>query len=285
MKLLKKWSSIFVLVLTVTLVTPVSSHLGNIAITQAATVKISQKTLTLEVGKSKALKISGSNKKVVWASSKKSVAVVSSTGKVTAKKEGSTVITATVDKKKYTCKVTVKKAAVNPLVNKAPFKAQETTHGKLKFIIPTTWKQVVVAEESKAANLLFLPINADVNNGSSNITVTYSETGEDKIDYATIKPLLEESITAELITSQLAQSGMTATVEDFKVSDSDTKLGKAFKIEYTVDLGAVKFTQTIYEIYIDNYNFEISITDLGEGVSPDLNTVADYLMESLAISK
>ena len=47
----------------------------------------------------------------IKSSSKKSVATVSSKGRVKAKKKGSATITAKVGKKKYTCKVTVKKAS------------------------------------------------------------------------------------------------------------------------------------------------------------------------------
>lgn len=289
MKLLKKWSTILVLVLTVTLMLPVPSQLSNITVAQAATVKISQKTLTLEVGKSKTLKVSGTGKKVTWTSSKKSVAVVSTKGKVTAKKEGSTVITATVNKKKYTCKVTVKKAkvqeVVNPNIKNAPFKAQETTYGKLKFIIPATWIQETVAEDNSNVMLMFSEGDSNPETGVSNIVFTCMQTNEKKPDYELLKPILAEALTAELIVSQLAQQGITATITDFVISDCDTKLGKAFKIDYTVDIGTAVFTQTIYEIYIDNYSFEITVTDIGDELSPDVNAVADYLIETLEITK
>lgn len=78
--------------------------------TQAsAAVKLNKKTVTLTVGKSVTLKLKGTKKKAKWSSSKKSVATVNSKGKVTAKKKGTTTITAKIGKKKYTCKVTVKK--------------------------------------------------------------------------------------------------------------------------------------------------------------------------------
>ena len=79
---------------------------------EAATVKINKKTLKLDIGDKYTLKITGSNKKVSWSSSKKAVATVSANGKVNAKKAGTTTITAKVGKKKYTCKVTVKKQSV-----------------------------------------------------------------------------------------------------------------------------------------------------------------------------
>ena len=54
------------------------------------------------------MKVKGTKKKPKWSSSKKSVATVSSKGKVVAKKAGSATITAKIGKKKYKCKVTVK---------------------------------------------------------------------------------------------------------------------------------------------------------------------------------
>ncbi|MDD6043366.1 MAG: Ig-like domain-containing protein [Eubacteriaceae bacterium] len=78
------------------------------AVAEAATVKINKKTATVVVGATVKLKISGTSKKVTWSTSKKSVATVSSKGVVTGKKAGKATITAKVNGKKYTCKVTVK---------------------------------------------------------------------------------------------------------------------------------------------------------------------------------
>lgn len=93
---------IAILLLIVCMVVPVS-----------AAGKINKKKVTLKVGQTLQLKVTGTKGKVKWKSSKKSVATVSSKGRVKAKKKGSTTITAKVGKKKYTCKVTVKKPATN----------------------------------------------------------------------------------------------------------------------------------------------------------------------------
>lgn len=82
---------------------------ANVA-TAASKVRISQKSMLLAVGASSKLKISGTTKKVTWTSSKESVAGVSTSGKVKAKKEGTTTVTAKVGGKKYKCKVTVKES-------------------------------------------------------------------------------------------------------------------------------------------------------------------------------
>ena len=69
---------------------------------------ISEKKLSLTVGEASTLEVfNAGDKKIKWSSSKKSVATVSSKGKVKAKKAGTAKITAKIGKKKLTCKVTV----------------------------------------------------------------------------------------------------------------------------------------------------------------------------------
>lgn len=80
---------------------------------EAATVKLNKKSLTLIKGKTYQLKISGTKSKVTWKSSKPSVAKVSTKGKVTAVKAGTAKITATVNKKNYTCTVKVESPKLN----------------------------------------------------------------------------------------------------------------------------------------------------------------------------
>lgn len=69
-------------------------------------VKLSRTKLTLKVGEKKTLKLYYA-KNVTWKSKDSKIATVSKKGVVTAKKKGTTKITATVKKKKYSCKVIV----------------------------------------------------------------------------------------------------------------------------------------------------------------------------------
>ena len=59
-------------------------------------------------GKSLQLKVNGVSGKTVWSSANKKIVKVSSKGKITAVKTGTTVVKAKLGKKVYTCKVTVK---------------------------------------------------------------------------------------------------------------------------------------------------------------------------------
>lgn len=96
----------FILILSLTIPTLVLT-LGNSATVYAATIKINKEKLTIVIGDTYNLKISGTTKTIKWSSSNTSVASVSSAGKVTAKKKGTATITATVNSKKYNCKITV----------------------------------------------------------------------------------------------------------------------------------------------------------------------------------
>lgn len=86
---------------------------GNTAGGKTSSPRISRKSAKVYAGESLTLKVSGASGKVRWSSSKTSVAVVNTSGKVTAKKKGTVVITALAGSKKLTCRVTVQPLALN----------------------------------------------------------------------------------------------------------------------------------------------------------------------------
>ena len=107
---MNKMKRILTVVLTLALiVTMMPMNLTNV--NARTTTRLSSKKIVLQVGKTKKLKVKNkpAGVKVVWKSSKKKVATVSKKGKVKAKKPGKTTITAKVGKKKYKCKVVVKR--------------------------------------------------------------------------------------------------------------------------------------------------------------------------------
>lgn len=81
--------------------------IGLIPNTASAAIKISQKSASVIKGDYLYLSIEGTKKKATWTSSNKRVATVSKTGKVVSISKGKATITAKVDGKKYSCKVTV----------------------------------------------------------------------------------------------------------------------------------------------------------------------------------
>ncbi len=76
---------------------------------EAASLSLNRKKLTLRPGKSYTLKIRGrKSKNVRWKSSNKKIATVNRQGKVTAKKAGKAKVTVMIKNKKLVCRVTVK---------------------------------------------------------------------------------------------------------------------------------------------------------------------------------
>ncbi|MFP3154537.1 Ig-like domain-containing protein [Lachnospiraceae bacterium ZAX-1] len=93
----------------------------------AAKVKLNKTSSSLVVGTTLQLKLNNAKGTISWSSSKKTVAAVSSKGKVTAKKKGSATITAKFNKKSYKCKVTV----VSPKLSKTSLSLGEGASQKL----------------------------------------------------------------------------------------------------------------------------------------------------------
>ena len=75
---------------------------------EAAKASLNKTKLEMVVGKKKQLRVKNVAKKIEWSSSKKKVVQVSDTGLLTAKKEGTAIVSAAFGKKKLTCEVTVK---------------------------------------------------------------------------------------------------------------------------------------------------------------------------------
>lgn len=92
------------LILCITVV--LNSRLYNNKV-EAATIKLNKTKITLDLGMSYTLKVSGTTKTVKWTSSDKKIVDVTNKGKITALAEGTATITASVSSKKLTCKVTV----------------------------------------------------------------------------------------------------------------------------------------------------------------------------------
>lgn len=87
--------------------------------------KLSSSKVTVNVGKSKTIKVNNTKKKVTWSvkSGKKTIKIVKKAKtslKFKGVRAGSAVIAASVGGKKLTCKVNVKKAVVNPSVSHQP---------------------------------------------------------------------------------------------------------------------------------------------------------------------
>ena len=88
----------------------ITAKVGNKKYTCKVTVEVpvlNKTSITIYTGKSYQLKLNGTQQKITWSSSNKSIATVNSKGKITAKKVGTTYVKAKVQGKVYSCKINI----------------------------------------------------------------------------------------------------------------------------------------------------------------------------------
>lgn len=249
------------------------------------TVKLNVTKKMLTVGKTLQLKVTGTTKKITWSSSKKSVATVSKSGKVTAKAAGTATITAKVDNKKYTCKVTVK-VPTNKYVTNAPFEAQEISFGKYSGVLPKAFKATKTTMYGIELYIIH-PSDADLSNGSSNITMITSESGATQDQFDTYKVAIKEQVTEEMLCEQISTSlGVEVSIEDFTTKTVKKGTYSFETISYSVVYdNAIILNQTMYYLFADGYTTEITMTDNLSDTNPSVYDVTDYLISSLNFKK
>ena len=244
---------------------------------QAATkVKLNTTKVTLSVGDTKQLKVSGTKKKVTWSSSKKSVAIVSKKGKVTAKKAGTATITAKVGKKKLTCKVTVSKMKTLELNSKTSvggFNYTEVDVGdKIQAYVNTDKKVKWSSDNKKVATVNkngkitvkdsgFVTIRADYGStwkqvqlkvrlydqiqlNTTSITLYYEDRLCDEAEYmAKYEPYMDGNYKVKLTASYV--SGRKCSNKDFFWSKDEEHISEAYYCNSTQEVIKLKSDGTI----------------------------------------
>lgn len=296
MKRIRVIYKILAIILMLGVVATAVPNMNTLVVAQAATtVKISKTALTLEVGKTSTLTMKGTTKKVTWTTSDKTIATVSSKGKVTAKKAGKATITATVDKKKYTCKVTVKaKTQTNTFLTKAPFAAKEITLDKFKMVVPKDWELYQYDSMDYIVALIYSTSIDQTEDDYSHLRMFIYETGEkapsnDEIRDYIAEQYTESSITIGYITPEEEAEGIKVTLSDLNISELKGNLGNVFKIEYTITKSngdkEEQLKQIVYHQFINNYEIQLVAYDYGTALKTPLNVVGDYIFKSLQVMK
>lgn len=112
--------------------------------------KFSCTKATLTKGQTKKLTLKNTKQKIKWASSNRSVATVSSSGVVKAKKAGTAKITAAISTKKYICYITVRTKAATPATVKV--KGVSLNYSSLTITENQTMPLIATVTPTNAAN-------------------------------------------------------------------------------------------------------------------------------------
>lgn len=181
---------------------PISLPYNSVIKAEAATIKLNKEKVSLYVGNSYTLKLTGTNQKIKWTTSNSKVASVSQKGIVKAIKNGTATITAQMGNKKYSCKVTV----LNPVINKNKLDMEiaDTTQLWVKGSSGSvTWK----SSDKKVVTVNQNGFVYAKGEGKAKITGTYkgknyvcSVTIRDKVIHASTTSLVASSDTTIMIT-------------------------------------------------------------------------------------
>lgn len=282
----KKMKRIVLLVastLVLTQATPSTMPFSHTTVAEAATVKLNTTKKVLLVSQTYTLKVKGTSKKVKWSSSKKTVATVTSKGKVTAKKAGKAVISAKVAGKTYKCTITVSN---DKYLIKAPFTGKRTTFGTCSVVIPKAWQTSTTA----SGDITVYIITPSKTQNNPNITVNQiALPGASNDDYESYKNLLTLQTTEEALEQQFnaMYSTESTDVTNLTFADKTYDCGKVVVMSYNVEFEGYSLYQEIYTLFAKDTMTQLNVTKNADSSlspsTPEVETVADYMMKSLKL--
>lgn len=277
---MKKLKKVLISVLMFTLIVTFSDipAFSNTAVAQAATIKMTPKALSLEVGQTEQLIVKGTKKKITWSTSNKAVATVSKKGKVTAVAEGTAIITAKAAGKKLTCTVTVTDP-VNPALADAPFDATEYEIGNVDFVAPSDW---TVSEPETFDDGFAVKLTPNDTSITSSIRLEFDDPETDVPDYDDFKSEFTSGLNEEAVKQMWTDviGDVPFEVTNLTLSDYSASYGKLVKIEYTITPDGTSINVVEYDGYINScyVNLFAMATD-----NINFKTITDYIMKSVII--
>lgn len=233
---------------------------GNSA--AAKGVRLSSKSITLRVGQTRTVKLKGTRKKPKWRSTKKSVATVTSKGKIKAKKKGSTVIIAKLGKKSYKCKVTVKarSSATKKPASKPSKPAASTVSSHYRDLATHIMQYGEYSSDSTGQNYYIDDIEI-LDNGSSTYTqIAYYLDGHFEFAVRDDTSLSDGTVSSLLIVTITPPQYSRGAVDEIFVSSTDNLIyaegrvslsdlsSKEDNITYTSTNASADVAETLYEL-------------------------------------
>lgn len=221
------------------------SEIDRISVVHAAskTPKINYKTRVVQTGDTFTLKLSNSTSaNIKWSSKSKKIASVTQKGKVTAKKNGNTVISAKYKGKVYSCNVKVikKLKAVNGI------SIEQTGKGK----VGLSWKKVsgatgyqVFGKAGKGKNELLKTSNSnkvDINNLEAGKKYTFMVKPFCKYKQSYTYGKNSNSISLNIVGLEYNKSGDVSTISDFSTKKINDSLDVIEELEKVSDYVGIK---------------------------------------------
>ncbi len=273
----------------------VFSLLGYSGAAQAK-VKLNKTTFKMTVGSTIILKVLGTKEKVKWSSNNKRVAIVTSKGRVKARKAGKVTITARLKKKKYKCKIIVVKKAV-PTQEIAEKKEDSNLKDNVSEDKAEQSKAEVTTERNSDVAQNDKPVNSEAVNekkteaGSESVTENKTEDGseagiakkpesstEEKTSEKETESSTEEKTSEKVTetsteekTSEKATGSSTEEKTSEKATETSTEEKTSEKVtetsteEKTSEITTQESTPSQSTINADAGEYSINLVHTGEG--------------------
>ena len=149
----------------------------------------------------------------------------------------------------------------------------DSTSG-FSYEVPADW--VITEDVTGQGSIIYVPEDADVSNGSSNVNILVQNiNGQKAASMKDMKNALETQLVDQLLANGFEK------VENLKVEELKAPIGDLCVVSYDIYLSGIKFMQTQYYPLIDDYTVVITATNIGDSVEPSPEEVAEYMAMTL----
>ncbi len=143
--------------------------------------------------------------------------------------------------------------------------------------IPSDW--VLVDESSSDDMAVYVPFDADLSEGTSNITVVVEETGVEAGELEDLKQGLQLHLEADLVSSGFEK------IENLNFADVSAPIGDVLEVSFVSYLNGQSLYQKMYYPLVDGYSISIISTNAGDDVQPPVEDIALNIVQTLAVEE
>ena len=160
-----------------------------------------------------------------------------------------------------------------PAVPAPSWETESVEENGFSYEIPKGW--IRTEDPTNQGSIVYVPADANLQEGTSNVNLVIWETGAKAVAFDDLKAALENDLP-----QQLFANGFSA-LTDLRTWQIDAAVGTVCAVSYKAEVNGATFTQMQYYPLVDHYTLVITATDIGDGITPHVDEVAEYILLSM----